>query len=655
MGQINDFDLELFAGMNNSGKQSEKQPETTHVASDSWNPQSITTDVRAQIAEVVGRIVQAGLDITIGYPAWLNLGFALSDELGEDGREIYHQLSQMNSGYNQAECDKQYTACLKSNGSGITIKTFFKMAQDAGIDLSQIARESGEFCAECVNAQQYANSNKIDNSLIINDGTVDAHGCANAQTTQNMTEGNVVIDFHKTFSDKIPEEDWPAYLKPVLDSMDDAESRDKMLLGTLVVNSGIIPHIYGLYGGKAIYPPLYLIFYGPSASRKGEISSCINVVKPLKDEIIGVYQKEHDAYEESHSLWESKGSKPADKAERGPEPKEPEYRTPIIPANSSATAAYLALNANDKWGIMFETEASTLTRSLLSDYGNYSDGLLAAFHHEPIKINRVREKIHFEIEHPRLAIGMTCTPGQLPKLFPTFEDGLGNRFLFYGLTMRLEWISPFKKIEKPLDEIYEDLGKESLDLYHEMKKLGDRKIQFMLTESQEAKFDEFFSSMLMEQFSVLGVGISSFVFRLGVSAFRFAMVLTILRRYSEWDKKKPFFDENDQAIVCLDKDIDITLTIMDTLVNHTGAIYAALGKDDEGLVDPKIAQLTTPERKLFLALPVIFTTSDMKKAAKKLQINTETARGYLRKYEHILQLAVRLKNGLYQKTGIKAN
>ncbi len=647
-----EFDLDYWSNINgNAEKENTKSVMLSRVV----HPVNNTED---EIREVARQIMDRGIDITNGYSNWLSLGFALADGLGEGGRELYHGLSQFNSGYRQNECDKQYSACLKNHGQGITIKTFFKMAQDAGIDLSEVAREhmSNEFCADCASAQSCAKEYEEVNSLTINNNNNSnhpAHHCAEAQSAQNSDQVEGEITFLQTFSDKVDEDDWPRFLKPVLDSMDDAEGKDKMILGTLLTISGMIPNYYGIYGGHVVFPPLYMLFYGPSASRKGEIGSCINVTKPLRKEIEGAYYQELEDYKKAHADWESKGTKAATKAERGEEPEEPNYRSPIIAANSSASAVYQALENNGGWGIIFETEASVLAQTLLSDYGNFTPGLLAAFHHEPIKMNRVTDKLHINIEKPRLAIGLTCTPEQVKKLFPSFDDGFGNRFLFYGLNRRLQWINPFKKVEKPIDEVYEDLGKESLEIYHLMKKLDNRCIQFTLNDEQIQKFNTFFSELLMEQFSMLGDGIASFIFRLGLSSFRIAMILTILRRYSDWDKSKPFFDDYEQAAPCSDKDFELALTVMNTLVNHTALVYEKLAKESEkqsGSMTGGLASLAPAERILIDSLGDEFTSEDVKEACAQAHINPDTARRYLGKFVNSYHVAERVKNGHYRKT-----
>ena len=46
-------------------------------------------DTLARVAEVADRVAASGRDITQGYDNWLRLAFALSDGLGEAGRQIF--------------------------------------------------------------------------------------------------------------------------------------------------------------------------------------------------------------------------------------------------------------------------------------------------------------------------------------------------------------------------------------------------------------------------------------------------------------------------------------------------------------------------------------------------------------------------------------
>lgn len=96
------------------------------------NVTGVTTDVQL----VIQRITESKTDITKGYTEWLKLGFAFADTFGENGRSYYHEISSYNSGYDLDVCNSQYNECLKSNGQGVTIAYFFKLAKDYGIDIN---------------------------------------------------------------------------------------------------------------------------------------------------------------------------------------------------------------------------------------------------------------------------------------------------------------------------------------------------------------------------------------------------------------------------------------------------------------------------------------------------------------------------------------
>ncbi len=643
---ISQLDLEVWGVSDNATRHCDEHTSATPAPAES-------TELSEEVNTLVDMVILQNIDITQGYEAWRNVGFALADGLGEAGREAFHELSRMNADYDRDECDRQYTKCLHGKGSGVTIRSLFHMAREAGIDLSAISRLTSakrDFFSVFSDSQPCAETSESDNTLIINDTITDADGCESENCEKDEEDDEPSIIFSETFTEKISPKDWPSVLLPVINPADDHESQDKMMLATLTVMSGMLCYnYYGLYSGHKIYTPLYVIIHGPSASRKGDVGVCQKILEPLHEEMMAKYKSDMDAYLMEHAAWEAKGSK----ADRGPEPREPQYRTQRIPANSSASAAYQALDANGGCGVMIESEADVLTQSLQSDYGDYSAGLREAFHHEPITMNRVKEKLHIDIREPRLAVCLTCTPGQLPKLFPSFENGLGSRFLFLGLNRKLEWRNPFEVREKTLDEIYLELGKRSLELHHLLTGMGNRNIQFMLTEAQVKQFNKFFSALLIEQFHLSGDGISSFVFRLGVSAFRLAMLLTLLRRYSEWDHQSPLFEDNEQAVICNNLDLNIALTIMNTLINHTGKIYAWLSNEKEEFHNPALARLSGVMLRFYEALGDNFNRKEALECAQELNISRGSADRYLGDLVQKHGVVSRLKSGQYQKVKLK--
>lgn len=101
----------------------------------------IYNKVEEDVESVVREIEQRSIDIAPNYKDWVELGFALVDGLGENGREYYHRISRFYPIYQREETDQQYTHCLHSKGQGITIRSFFHLANQAGIPLAPFSKE----------------------------------------------------------------------------------------------------------------------------------------------------------------------------------------------------------------------------------------------------------------------------------------------------------------------------------------------------------------------------------------------------------------------------------------------------------------------------------------------------------------------------------
>lgn len=606
----------------------------------------------AQAREVVERIVRAGVSICDDYNDYLKVNLAFANAFGETGRELAEKVCSMSAKFNQTDFDKKYDNCLRTSNGNITMGTFYQMAQNFGIDIRMARPETTSYAAHA-DTHSHTINNKNDNSLNVNNKEVQENPMDACVSAYAADEEESIL-FQSTFSDKLDEADLCPFLRTVFRTMDTSEGRDKMLLATINLLSGVTPKYFGYYGDKVVYPSLYFIYYGPAGSLKGEIATARHLLTPLKREVQGGYAMEMEAYEREHAVWEAQSGK-KERAERGPEPKKPEFRTPLIPGDSSASKVIRILKANGELGgVIFETEASVVNDTLGTEYGKQLINiLLKSAHHETIIITRVADDIYYEIEEPNIGAGFTCTPGLLPKLFPSFENGLGSRFLFYGLNRKIGWVSPFKKTEKPLDDIYKELGKQFLELHHELMKRNGRGIQFIMSDDQQKKFDTYFSALLLEQFGMLGEGIESFIYRLGLQAFRILMMLALLRRYSEWDRSRPLFEAHEQAIISSDKDFQIMMTIVDTLVNHTAKIYSSLNKEDMHTKFNHPVQLSEAKRRLYEALPDKFDTEIIKQTVERLGMNQRTAERYIGDFANKHQIAKRTGVGHYQKINVK--
>ncbi|MEX0681265.1 MAG: BT4734/BF3469 family protein [Balneolales bacterium] len=96
---------------------------------------SYSGDTRSKVETLVEKIQSERIDITHGYKNWLKIGFALSDEFGESGRDLFHAVSQYHSEYNQTETDRQFTKCVRAGGEGVTISSFFHICRENEIEL----------------------------------------------------------------------------------------------------------------------------------------------------------------------------------------------------------------------------------------------------------------------------------------------------------------------------------------------------------------------------------------------------------------------------------------------------------------------------------------------------------------------------------------
>jgi len=67
----------------------------------------------------------------------LRIGFALADEFGESGRQYFYAVSQFYPDYNPRKTDRQFTHCVRSDGKGITIASFFHLCKVHGFTLKK--------------------------------------------------------------------------------------------------------------------------------------------------------------------------------------------------------------------------------------------------------------------------------------------------------------------------------------------------------------------------------------------------------------------------------------------------------------------------------------------------------------------------------------
>jgi len=389
----------------------------------------------------------------------------------------------------------------------------------------------------------------------------------------------------------------PKVLDQIVNLFHDPEDKDLMLLGSLCCISSAMPKLYGVYMGRKVFPNLFLFVTAPPASGKGKLNYCRKLVTEV------------DKYLKNES-------------ENGL----------FLPANSSATGMYELLSSNMGIGQIFETEGDTMSNMFNQDYGNYSDGLRKAFHHEPIALYRRGGKEKIEIETPKLSVLLSGTHDQILSLISDVENGLASRFLYYTYEPEKKFQNPFSNdfSDKNIEEVFEELGNDVLTTF----KLLNQEVEFKLTSNQEIIFFDRFNDL--EEFfrEEYGEGFIPFVRRAAFSAFRVCMILTGLR-----------INETNRAntIYCSDFDFDMALKLICDTLWDSAQVYKLLL-----LVGKKQIFKSQNEENLFCALPKDFTRKEYNHIATESKINLKTAEKYLEKYIRN-GLIVRVSQGNYTK------
>src|SRR5690606_38223235 len=341
----------------------------------------------------------------------------------------------------------------------------------------------------------------------------------------------------------------PNLLKKGCSYFKDLRQRDIFLTGALGVLSGCMRSIYGRYHTTILYPNLYVFVTAPAGSGKGALTHTRNFGVKYHQELtsLSVEQK-------AKSLL-------------------------FIPGNASAAALTSHLQENNGQGIFFETEADTLSNTFKQEWGNCSDLLRKAFHHEDVSYTRKGNNEHIEINKPKLSVVLSGTPGQIQGLIKSSEDGLFSRFLFYAFKASNIWENV-----KPSDvaNIYDFTDELSDTAYLITRTLNQYEaIGFKLKDDQWDELNHICTDCLREVTTECGDGAGSLVKRMGVMWFRLAMILTALRNYDEIEESK--------GLTCSDTDFETAKNLILTYKEHILYVYNTLPKNSVG--DEKATRL----------------------------------------------------------------
>lgn len=550
-------------------------------------------DTRAKVERIVSLIEQKGIDITRGYANWLKVVFALTSEFQEAGRGFFHRVSRQNTEYNASDTDKQYNKCLSAHGDGVTIATFFQMAKDAGIDISN-PKEIQEPATGTLDIWTSGSGNQISKKPNIQSAIVESKWILDEESLPH---------FPVFIYDMLP-----PFLKEVLGNCISEDDRDMMLMGTLTCISATFHNVVGEYNHDDWHPMLYFFVMADAGMGKGSLKYCREIVAPIHNELREDSERLMREYKESKSESKSgeKDSFDVDEA--------PHRRTLFIPTNSSAASVIQQLDNNDGIGLIFDTECDTLSAILKSEYGDYSTIIRKSYHHEPIDLSRRKDDEYRVIERPMLAICLSGTPGQLYTLTPQAEDGTFSRITCYHMPFKAEFRDVLVESVNTnsdchtLRERFFRLGK----LYKQRREAFFRGGSYRIVIPQEycKEFNEHFRQMNQEVVDDISHDMQSVVRRLAFTVFRIMMVLTSIRFMDETPNPSALTPKDGSRFVlrCSKDDFDIAMAMGDVLIYHTVYCYAHLPQSK--VVTNEQGEIVTKKGKMELLLSALPNTFD---------------------------------------------
>lgn len=389
----------------------------------------------------------------------------------------------------------------------------------------------------------------------------------------------------------------PKLIQDGLEAFTSDTEKEVFVLSSLVTISSVFPTFTGIYAGEVVNANLYGFIVARAASGKSAMQFAKMLAEPIHKSL----------------LLNSALQAPVEEA-KNTKNKQPEML--FIPGNSSSAAIINILKACKNGNLLAESEADTLSDALSKEFGNFSDMLRKAYHHEAISKARAMDNEYIEITNPKLSVLLTGTPDQVRGLIPSAENGLFSRFAFLYLDAEDEWMDVSPQNRKQKAEIIKPLADKLLEYYTYAK---DKTYHFELSDTQWDIINATGIRWLQtaKQYGQNGGSIAK---RHGLMIYRFAMVISILNHFE---------DGLPEGIVkCYDQDLATTLELCDNYFYHSLDIYTQMSKRSaESLLKPKAKQL-------YEALPKQFKSGkQLESIANKFGIKERSARNYLDEFK----------------------
>lgn len=412
--------------------------------------------------------------------------------------------------------------------------------------------------------------------------------------------------------------------------------RDALLLSCITTLSAILPNTYGIYDKKRFSPHLFCVITAPAGSGKSIVQLGRCLMDTIHERILNESNSALKSFKAQRAGWLAKCTqnlKEKIKTDYAEEPQEPPFRMLIIPATTSYTRMQIQLRDNGALGgIIFDTEAQTLSTANKMDCGNFDDMLRKAFGHENIdssyKANGMKPII---IRRPSLALLLTGTPAQLSDLFYSSENGLISRILIYTYREAPIW-KQMGNENIASEDLFSPLADQAHALYSFCEK---NPVQFFFTKRQWSVLNDVFGRLLTDVVTDGNDDLQAVVKRYAFLVMRISMVLTRLKQFAKKDIS--------MEVHCDDTDFEKALSIVRCCYNHSRLLLMSM--------PPKgVTALKNPDsiRDFINQLPETFTTEEAQALAESHEFSPRKVTRILKELTGVK--INKLSHGKYQKT-----
>ena len=583
---------------------------------------NIYIDHKTHILALLAEAERLHIDIAPDYkPGYITLAYALVNELGEDGRDIFHRFCRQCDKYDEKNAEKTYDSCLKSNRGGCSIGTIIYMCKAKGIDTEAVYKKLLD--EERTKLAVPSRDGKIPQFFLSPQGEFQGISADGEDTTTDPDPATPLPTFG--------EMDLPYPLNEIHKRGDTPAQCDAMLLAAItVMGAGMDWHVCTKYSNSFQFPCLQLFIVAKSASGKGAITKTRMLADIIHAQRLGTYaQAQTQAIIEKKKWQESLTSE-----EPLPKPADAVLELFIIPGNNTGTGILQNIIDAKGNGLIFEIEADTVSTAISGDYGHWSDTLRKAFDHDRLSYNRRTDREYRDLNKIRLGVVLSGTPQQVTPLIPSAENGLFSRQVFYYMPKGSEWINQFDYdgTVEDSDTYFSKLSLKFVDMVDTLKGYGI--CEMRLTHDQMDRFNLEFSRRFKEAQLAFNGEMDSTVIRQAHNCLRVMSVLATLRMLDDPERKMLVnaqhmmqnpegHYENLKILSVSDTDFETSMNMFKVLYHHSVHLLSFVNS-----TEITRRQLTEPLLILEM-MPNSFTSQEWSAKCKENGMNDSTSRWHL--------------------------